>query len=170
MEVTAYQLKISLVGMGTPIWRRVVVLSNMSFENLAMAINDVMGWGHFHLHVFEIGKEEFGPVDSDGDDYWEDERLLKIKDVVGRFKKFRYIYDLGDSWQHEVVIEKEIQAMSNTKYPYCVDGKGTCPEEDSRGSEIDLARLKSSFDAKFANMKLMQKIVPKNIQIRQLQV
>ena len=40
------------------------------------------------------------------------------------------LYDMGDSWQHEVVVEKVLPPEPATRYPMCVAGERACPPED----------------------------------------
>ena len=44
-----------------------------------------------------------------------------------------YAYDFGDSWEHSVVLEKQLPADPDTHYPICTDGKLACPPEDCGG-------------------------------------
>jgi len=39
-------------------------------------------------------------------------------------------YDIGDGWQHDVVLEKVTESEPGAKYPRCIDGEGACPPED----------------------------------------
>jgi hypothetical protein len=41
-----------------------------------------------------------------------------------------YVYDFGDNWEHEVVLEKIIPRQKGMSYPICIDGKLACPPED----------------------------------------
>ena len=44
-----------------------------------------------------------------------------------------YTCDFGDSWEHSIVLEKQLPADPNTTYPVCTDGKLACPPEDCGG-------------------------------------
>ncbi|MDX1805524.1 MAG: plasmid pRiA4b ORF-3 family protein [Paenisporosarcina sp.] len=64
-------------------------------------------------------------------------QLLLARDVdlaqhVNETPDFRYMYDFGDGWEHEVVLEKIINDF-DFDYPQVVEGKGTCPPEDVGG-------------------------------------
>jgi hypothetical protein len=54
-----YQVKISLTGIKPPIWRRVQV-KDCTLAVLHDILQTCMGWEDYHLHVFEIGGEQFG--------------------------------------------------------------------------------------------------------------
>jgi len=45
-------------------------------------------------------------------------------------QKFTYTYDIGDYWEHELLIEKISEPEDNRKYPYCIEGERNCPPED----------------------------------------
>ena len=48
-------------------------------------------------------------------------------------KRFIYEYDFGDSWQHEIKIEKVIAPEEKSpKHPVLLAGKRACPPEDIR--------------------------------------
>ena len=44
-----------------------------------------------------------------------------------------YTYDLGDGWEHTIVLEKRFCGSDDTEYPVCLDGRQACPPEDSGG-------------------------------------
>jgi hypothetical protein len=45
----------------------------------------------------------------------------------------RYEYDFGDSWEHELLVEKILPPEPGVRYPLCLKGKGACPPEDVGG-------------------------------------
>jgi hypothetical protein len=44
-----------------------------------------------------------------------------------------YTYDLGDTWEHGIILEKRVAADPNTAYPVCTGGQLACPPEDCGG-------------------------------------
>lgn len=57
-----------------------------------------------------------------------------LANVVSAVKeKFIYIYDFGDDWIHEILVEKILPPGKEAKYPVCLAGKRACPPEDSGG-------------------------------------
>ncbi len=133
-EQKVYQLKISLRGARPPIWRRVQVLENTTLGKLHRIIQDAMGWFNCHLHAFEINGEEYGQPDPDFDFDVRSERSVKLNQVVtGEKYKFRYVYDFGDSWEHEILVEKILPKDPKMRYPICIKGKRACPPEDCGG-------------------------------------
>src|SRR5581483_5357059 len=64
-----YQLKITLLGIKPPIWRRFQVPGDMNLAKLHQMIQEVMGWKEGHMHQFRAGKIYYGvtyPDDFDG--------------------------------------------------------------------------------------------------------
>jgi hypothetical protein len=127
------QLKISLVGVSKPpVWRRVLVPATMRLDRLHDVIQVAMGWHDGHLHAFEAGGVDYGPPDPELDHV--DERRTSVGDLLSRpGDRMRYVYDFGDYWQHNVVVEKVLIAEPGARYPVCLTGKGRCPPEDCGG-------------------------------------
>lgn len=127
------QLKVSLVGTSKPpVWRRLLIPATMSLGRLHHVIQTAMGWEDYHLHAFSAGGVDYGPPDPELGHV--DERKTPVSDVLSRPKeRMRYIYDFGDHWQHDVVVEKVFVAEPGARYPICVAGKGRCPPEDCGG-------------------------------------
>jgi len=49
-----YEFKITLLGVSSPVWRRIRVPETYTFWGLHVAIQDSMGWMDSHLHEFEV--------------------------------------------------------------------------------------------------------------------
>ena len=47
--------------------------------------------------------------------------------------RFVYEYDFGDSWEHQIVVEKVLVPEAGVRYPVCLAGKRACPPEDVGG-------------------------------------
>ncbi len=132
-----YQLKVTLRESKPPIWRRIQVPDNITLDRLHMILQHVMGWINSHLYKFEIAGKEYSIPDPD-DDFYElhfiDSRRTRLNKVISREKaRFRYEYDFGDSWEHDILVEKILPAESSTLYPVCLAGKRACPPEDCGG-------------------------------------
>jgi hypothetical protein len=129
-----FQLKITLKGSKPPIWRRVMVPGKFSLYKLHQVIQIAMGWTDSHLHQFIID-DEYYSIPSPDD--WEpviDERRYAVSRIARHEKsKFVYQYDFGDSWEHDILVEKILPAETDSKYPLCLKGKRACPPEDVGG-------------------------------------
>jgi hypothetical protein len=133
-NVPIYQLKISLQGCKPPIWRRVQVAGNTTLGELHDIIQIAMGWTDSHLHQFIIAGECYGTSDIDAEFDVLDERKLTLLNAVGAPKgRFVYEYDFGDSWRHDVLVEKILPVEAKAHYPRCLTGKRACPPEDCGG-------------------------------------
>lgn len=131
---TVYQLKITLKNISPPIWRRLQI-NDCSLAKLHQLIQDSMGWHACHLHTFEIGGAQYAEPSEFDDEDLLDSRKLKLSQVIAQgFKKFGYVYDMGDNWDHVIQVEKTLPAEPGVKYPRCIDGKRACPPEDCGGA------------------------------------
>lgn len=132
-----YQLKITLRGIRPPIWRRVQVRSDELLEHLHYVIQLSMGWTNSHLHSFQIQGVEYGvpmpEFDMDGMEVRDEAKVKLCKIIPGEKFKFSYLYDFGDSWEHDVLVEKVMEANPDTNYPVCIKAKRACPPEDCGG-------------------------------------
>jgi Plasmid pRiA4b ORF-3-like protein len=128
-----FQLKITLKDIKPPIWRRVQV-PDCSLDELHGIIQVAMGWEDYHLYSFKVGGTEFSDPRGSGEIDMEDASRVKLSRVIPREKnKFRYTYDFGDSWEHEILVEKILPPEEGQKYPVCLEGKRSCPPEDVGG-------------------------------------
>ena len=129
-----YQLKVTLQGIRPPIWRRFQVADDTTLSELHQILQVVMGWENYHLHQFRIRGTDFGEPDPDFGSGIKDDRRVKLRQVVfGEKEKFIYEYDFGDSWKHEILVEKILPPEPGARYPACVAGKRSCPPEDCGG-------------------------------------
>jgi hypothetical protein len=100
-----YQLKLTLKGSKPPIWRRVQVPGSITLATLHWIIQVVMGWQDYHLHQFISQVTYYGPRIPELE--MKDERAVKLSEIAPAEKaKFIYEYDFGDSWEHDVLVEK----------------------------------------------------------------
>jgi len=131
-----YQLKIKLKGVNPPIWRRLLVNSDITLYKLYIVLLEVMGWSGGHLHCFRIKDKCYGKPDPEFDTFEEtiNEEKVKLKNVVKREKeKFIFEYDFGDGWEHEVSVEKIAPYEREMQYSACLNGARACPPEDCGG-------------------------------------
>ena len=62
-----------------------------------------------------------------------DERAVRLDEVASAGSSFRYTYDFGDDWVHQVVVEEVLPADTGAVAPACVDGRRAGPPEDCGG-------------------------------------
>jgi hypothetical protein len=137
---TVYQFKITLLDTQPPVWRRIQV-EDCTLDKLHEHIQTAMGWTNSHLNHFRIGEQRYGDPMLMAENFEEfdyaDSTTTNLSDILpeGRRRlRFLYEYDFGDSWEHEVLFEKRVEAEAGVKYPRCVDGARACPPEDVGGT------------------------------------
>lgn len=128
-----FQLQISLVGVCPSVWRRVLVPGGYTLDRLHRVVQYAMGWQNYHLHSFEIDGVQYGVPDPVGELLFRDELDTRLDAVVGKGSRFRYTYDFGDWWEHDLVVEDVLATDPDGRYPACLDGDRACPPEDVGG-------------------------------------
>lgn len=133
-----YQLKISLKNSKPPIWRRVLVPSGITLDDLHWVIQKAFGWTNSHLHQFIDGRTFYLPGADDDEPFMGMETVdsigVRLADLLRREKdKVVYEYDFGDSWEHTVLLEKILPPDPKQAVPVCIKGKRACPPEDCGG-------------------------------------
>jgi len=136
---TIYRFKITLRGTKPPIWRRIET-HDATIEQLHELIQIGMGWMNSHMHEFNLGGTRYTHSDFLQDQFddlgAENYEELSITDWIarhGKKLKMKYMYDYGDSWEHDVVLEGIFPSEPDVEYPRCVTGKLACPPEDVGG-------------------------------------
>jgi hypothetical protein len=129
-----YQLRMSLQEVTPAVWRRVLVPGGYTLDRVHRVIQYAMGWQDAHLHSFEIGGEQYGEPDPGGELAVRDELDVRLDAVTGKGDVFRYTYDFGDWWEHELTVEDVFSADPDEHYPACVAGQRACPPEDVGGA------------------------------------
>jgi hypothetical protein len=138
MTKEIFQIQIALKGFNPKIWRRILIPSDTLLSKFHLIIQITMGWTNSHLHQF-IKNRTFYTVRMRGDDLWGemnnvDYKKMKISDLLKTEKeKIVYEYDFGDSWEHDIILEKILPRDPTLKYPICLTGKMNCPPEDCGG-------------------------------------
>jgi len=132
-----YQLKLQLGGITPPIWRRILVSGDIPLGKLHEVIQDTMGWTNSHLHDFVIDGETYSDPEAEIDDSQDENRYRLVQMAPRTGKKFDYLYDPGDGWEHKIVVEKIVEAdqryAGETGCPVCIAGARACPPEDCGG-------------------------------------
>ena len=134
-----YQFKITLLEITPSIWRRIQV-RNCTLDKLHERIQTAMGWTNSHLNQLVIDGERYGDpqlIDEPSDDYYcVDSTVTQISDILpksGERFQFKYEYDFGDGWHHEILFEGCLPTSKGTRYPVCIEGERACPPEDVGG-------------------------------------
>lgn len=109
------------------------VPEDLTFRDLHEIIQAVMPWEDEHLHIFEIpgtrmrigsdDRPRFRPEDC------EPESESYVAGLHG--VKFRYLYDFGDCWYHDITWLKDIEG--DVDVPRVLKYTEECPPEDCGG-------------------------------------
>jgi pRiA4b ORF-3-like protein len=146
-----YAIKVTLLGTSPPVWRRILVPRDITLRNLHRTLQTVMGWTNSHLHQFVLHKQSFPSSVSGTKTKVANENRTKLGDLIwNEGARLLYEYDLGDGWQHELLLEKVLLGEESFEQ-ICVAGKGCCPPEDSGGPQGFTELLKALDDANHPN-------------------
>lgn len=80
----------------------------MTLAKLNSILYQSMAWHGGHLHEYVVGRMHYG---IPGDDWPSpeptiDERRVRLNTLVeAGARRFTYLYDFGDSWEHTVRVE-----------------------------------------------------------------
>lgn len=132
---TVLQIRIDLEDVDPPIWRRLLVPSDIRLDRLHNVFQVAMGWTDSHLHAFTIAGKRYG---MHLDDFLEDEldeKKFTLAKAIGKERQFRYEYDFGDGWQHQTVVEEvTVTTPVGLTFAVCLEGARSCPPEDCGGA------------------------------------
>jgi hypothetical protein len=129
MEQEVCQLKVTLRGTRPAIWRRLVVTADTTLTRLHRVLQIAMGWQDGHMHEFRVDDRRRAGAGSA-----KMGRGAHIGDALtGIGSSLTYTYDLGDSWEHSIVLEKRFSGSDDVAYPVCLGGQQACPPEDCGG-------------------------------------
>jgi hypothetical protein len=132
-----FQVKITLIGIEPPIWRRLQVPSSIRLCCLHSAFQVALGWTDSHLHQFEKDGKCWGVPEYDEFEELDliDEDKTELNEVLtAAGESMTYVYDFGDNWRHEVVLEEITSVAEPIKKPVCTGGARRCPPEDVGGA------------------------------------
>jgi hypothetical protein len=132
---TIHRLKVSLYGARPPIWRRLELPSDMGLDLVHETLQTAFGWYDCHYHRFETVCGQFAdPAQGDDRSGAGDESSVALAQVAGSVKDaIVYVYDFGDDWRHDIVVEAITAAAPGVRYPRCTGARGAPPGEDSGG-------------------------------------
>ena len=130
-------LRIELEDIEPLIWRRVAVPTSMNLKALHRVIQAAMGWLDYHLWEFTAGEHKYGmlvPNDPDWNERIKDAGKTKLSALLTiGVREMGYVYDMGDNWQHRIIVEKLKPAEPGSSYPQFLGGERRCPPEDCGG-------------------------------------
>ena len=130
-------LRIELEGIEPLIWRRVAVRSSINLQGAHRVIQAAMGWSDCHLWEFAANGRKYSvliPNDRDWNARIRNAATTKLSALLNiGVREIGYLYDMGDNWQHRIIVEYLKVAEPGALYPEFLGGERRCPPEDCGG-------------------------------------
>ena len=136
MAGKALTLRVTLPGTDPEVWRLVQVPAEMTLLELSDSLETAFGWYGDHLHTFHARGVTYWrpPMYDDGDVPFEDDSEYQVGQLLWRCRmKLVWVYDLGDCWHHDIVVEAIDRPDPTVDLPRCVAGGAADPLEDAGG-------------------------------------
>ena len=137
-----YQVRVDLDGAKPPIWRRLLLSSELMLDELHAVLQQAMGWTDSHLHQFLAGENKMDRfavhyhmqfmLDEGAEGVLEN-RVRLDELLTGPKDRLFYWYDFGDDWEHTLVVEKVLPRFGDEPPAICIGGTRACPPEDCGG-------------------------------------
>jgi hypothetical protein len=118
-------------------------------------ITVLFGWDDDHLHVFTVGHRQYADPFHGLEETGAEDSVPLYRALPQRGARISHTYDLGASWEHEIVLEKVLDDHP-LSYPECVTGKGDNPIEYY---DPDDPAEPSPFDIEAVNKRLRKLVV-----------
>jgi len=129
-------LRIELKDSDPLICRMVEVPTSITLKVLHDIVQITMGWLDYHLWELVNEGQSYGlPMDDDwGTAPRKVASRVRLRDVLAPdTTTIDYTYDLGDSWEHQLVVSDVRQGEPGGAYPRFIAGERDCPPEDCGG-------------------------------------
>lgn len=152
-QTNVVQLKVTLNLESHSIWRRLMVPLDLSFADFHEVLQIAFNWHDSHLHdyYFHDPKDEEKVIEGglmrpkvnivmneesfyygiEGVEMMMEDGLV-LADFIPKHRYIKYVYDFGDDWQHDIVVE-DVLLGQNISAPSCTDWEGIAPPEDCGG-------------------------------------
>ncbi|NME73092.1 plasmid pRiA4b ORF-3 family protein, partial [Flammeovirga aprica] len=147
LEEKIFTLKIELSNSNPSIYRTIRVNNSMDLDLFSECLLKIMGWGGFHLSMFEYKKErEWVAINEEDYDFmFDDESDDEESDMESPLEDYllddffkdkksvlKYTYDFGDNWRHLITLQKVEKGQLKHQVE-CIEGKRATPMEDVGG-------------------------------------
>ncbi|THV01996.1 hypothetical protein K435DRAFT_654291 [Dendrothele bispora CBS 962.96] len=131
------------------IWRRVRASAGLKigvFQDKILC--PVMGWArNMHSYIFTDYRDGslYGPKDANSVDcvtyrslvgcqWLPDDEYMLAHLFTSEGQTIGYLYDFGDKWSHEIVVEKILPVDESDGHVEIIAGGGMCPGENMQGT------------------------------------
>lgn len=115
-----------------PVWRALRVPAEVPLGVLHEVLQSAFGWDNAHLHDFRVDDVRFGMRAVEDESFSVDEGAAPLGAVARKGSEIVYLYDFGDSWEHDIVVERVDSGGDPTIR--CTGGARACPPEDCGGA------------------------------------
>jgi len=130
--VRTFRCQVTLDDSRPPIWRRFDVPADISLADFHRVLQAVMGWTGSHLHMFEKDGTAYGTSNPAFGMEFVSERETRLDRLLqAPGSRLRYLYDFGDEWSHEIVLEAIV--VGDSRVARVLDGARACPPENIGG-------------------------------------
>ncbi len=133
---SVWRLTVTLRDVRPVVWRTILVRPDTKLAMLHRYIQAAMGWKECHLYAFTIDEREYLVPNREFESHkktYDARRYALARLFPAANAAFRYVYDFGDHWEHDVIVEGVEPAVYRKQYPICIDGAEPCPPEDCGG-------------------------------------
>lgn len=157
----AYEIKVTIKNSKPPIWRKIIIPSDISFMQLHNIIQAAFEWRSYHLYEFTF-KEFSDRITNDGEaveeaEFFQSKKGIELRKSMGisslnipnpgivlfakevliedyfeKVKKLTYVYDFGDWWEHTIEIVSIIDNYIGS-CPVVTKFKQPSPPDDCGG-------------------------------------
>ena len=117
-----------------PVWRRIRLRADTRLDQLHEILQAALGWGELpHARLLLRRGRIRPPRPRTCARLQPMSAKVTLGELTDLGARFRYTYDFGDNWEHEILVEDLLDPDPNTRYPILVAAKGACPPEDCGG-------------------------------------
>jgi len=130
-----FMINLKIDDIEPPIRRQLLVPGNRTLADLHTIIQHAYAWSDSHLHMFRLRNENYGVPSPDDFEMLLDESMYRLDDLRLRGRThIKYIYDFGDNWEHDVLIQTSIPFRpGDPDIVVCMSGVRARPPEDCGG-------------------------------------
>lgn len=132
------RLRVNLKHVEPKVMRSLLVPLDIQLQDLHITLQVAVGWRNSHLYSFETPETIWQGYNNDfGFDFRENYSVngVSLRKFLTRtgVKRFLYLYDFGDYWEHVIHTGAVTEAKAGELYPQLTNVKGRCPPEDVGG-------------------------------------
>lgn len=157
----AYEIKVMIKNSKPPIWRKIIIPSDINFMQLHNIIQTAFEWKNYHLYEFtskEFSERITNDIEAvEESEFFQSKEGIKFKKSMGikfldipslgsvlfandvliedyfeKAKKLTYVYDFGDWWEHTIEIVSIIDNYTGS-CPIVTKFKQASPPDDCGG-------------------------------------